>query len=122
MGQKPSQQLAVEESRNVLSVYKVASGPIVHAAQKLKAYLEFEDPLSNLCPAPNTPNEIFLIHFITFCQERGADGWLTTAKMTKHQALLFGETGLGPSGDPKGNKASAGSTDSADVFSVSWGI
>lgn len=79
MGQKPSQQLALEESGKVLSVYKVASRAIVHAAQKLKAYLEFEDPLSNLCPAPNTLNEIFLIRFITFCQGKRADGWLTTA-------------------------------------------
>ncbi|XP_036106588.1 rab15 effector protein [Molossus molossus] len=89
MGQKPS-QLAPKDSREILSVGEVVSGAIVHAAQKLKEYLGFEDPLSNLCPAANTLNEIFLIHFITFCQEKGVDGWLTTTKMTKHQALLFG--------------------------------
>lgn len=89
MGQKPS-QLAPKDSREILSVCEVVSGAIVHAAQKLKEYLGFEDPLSNLCPAANTLNEIFLIHFITFCQEKGVDGWLTTTKMTKHQALLFG--------------------------------
>ncbi|XP_016054596.1 PREDICTED: rab15 effector protein [Miniopterus natalensis] len=90
MGQKPSQQLALKDSKGVLSVCEVVSGAIVHAAQKLEEYLGFEDPLSNLCPAPDTLNEIFLIHFVTFCQEKGVDGWLTTTKMTKHQALLFG--------------------------------
>ncbi|XP_062971635.1 rab15 effector protein [Cynocephalus volans] len=90
MGQKTSQPLALKDSNKVLSVCEVVSGAIVHAAQKLKEYLGFEYPLSKLCPAANTLNEIFLIHFITYCQERGIDEWLTTTKMTKHQALLFG--------------------------------
>lgn len=90
MGQKPSQELALKDSKEDLSICEVVSGAIVHAAQKLKEYLGFEDPLSNLCPAPNTLNEIFLIHFVTFCQEKGVDGWLTTTKMTEHQAFLFG--------------------------------
>lgn len=90
MGQKPSQQLVLKDSKEVLSVCEVVSGAMVHAAQKLKEYLGFEDSLSNLCPARNTLNEIFLIHFVTFCQEKGVDGWLTTTKMTKHQAFLFG--------------------------------
>ncbi|XP_066224967.1 rab15 effector protein [Saccopteryx leptura] len=106
MGQKPSQEVALQDSKAVLSVdskavlsvdskellgvCEVVSEAIEHAAQKLKEYLGFEDPLSNLFPARNTLNEIFLIHFVTFCQEKGVDGWLTTTKMTKHQALLFG--------------------------------
>uniref|UniRef100_A0A8C3YMJ7 RAB15 effector protein n=1 Tax=Catagonus wagneri TaxID=51154 RepID=A0A8C3YMJ7_9CETA len=90
MGQKPSQQLALHDSEEVISISEVVSGAMVHAAQKLKEYLGFEDTLSHLCPAPNTLNEIFLIHFVTFCQEKGVDKWLTTTKMTKHQALLFG--------------------------------
>lgn len=90
MGQKPSQELPLTDSKEVLGVCEVVSGAIVHAAQKVKEYLGFEDPLSNLCPAPNTLNEIFLIHFVTFCQEKGVAEWLTTTKMTKHQALLFG--------------------------------
>ncbi|XP_036720757.1 rab15 effector protein [Balaenoptera musculus] len=90
MGQKPSQQLALKDGKEVLGICEVVSGAIVCAAQKLKEYLGFEDTLSNLCPAPNTLNEIFLTHFITFCQEKGVDSWLTTTKMTKHQALLFG--------------------------------
>ncbi|KAM9684427.1 rab15 effector protein [Dama dama] len=89
MGQKPSQQLAPKD-KEVLGVCEVVSGAIIHAAQKLKAYLGFEDTVSNLCPAPNTLNEIFLIHFVTFCQEKGADKWLTTTKMTTHQAFMFG--------------------------------
>ncbi|XP_030617677.1 rab15 effector protein [Delphinapterus leucas] len=89
-GQKPSQQLALKDGKEVLGICEVVSGAIVHAAQKLKEYLGFEDTLTNLCPAPNTLNEIFLIHFVTFCHEKGIDNWLTTTKMTKHQALLFG--------------------------------
>ncbi|XP_014920718.2 rab15 effector protein [Acinonyx jubatus] len=90
MGQKPSQQLALKDGTEVFSVGEVVSEAIVHAAEKLKDYLGFEDPLSNLCPASNTLNEIFLIHFVTFCQEKGVDEWLTTTKMSKHQAVLFG--------------------------------
>lgn len=90
MGQKASQQVAVENNKEILGVCEVASDAIVHAAQKLKEYLGLEYPLSRLCPAANTLNEIFLIHFITFCQEKGVDEWLTTTKMTKHQTLLFG--------------------------------
>ncbi|XP_077024062.1 rab15 effector protein [Tamandua tetradactyla] len=90
MGQKTSQQLPLSDSREALSICEVFSGAVVHAAQKLTEYLGFEDPLSKLCPAPDTLNEIFLIHFITFCQEKGVEEWLTTTKMTKHQALLFG--------------------------------
>ncbi|XP_012594969.1 rab15 effector protein [Microcebus murinus] len=90
MGQKASQQLALKDSKEVLGVCEVVSGAVVHAAQKLKEYLGFEYPLSKLRPAANTLNEIFLIHFITFCQEKGVGEWLTTTKMTKNQALLFG--------------------------------
>ncbi|XP_058414583.1 rab15 effector protein [Diceros bicornis minor] len=90
MGQKPSQQLALKDSNEALSICEVVTEAIIHAAEKLKEYLGFEAPQSNLCPASNTLNEIFLIHFVTFCQEKGVDGWLTTTKMTKHQALLFG--------------------------------
>lgn len=90
MGQKTSQPLALSDSKEVLALCEVVSRAIVHAAQKLKEYLGFEYPLSGLCPATGTLNEIFLIHFIAFCQEKGVDEWLTTTKMTKHQALLFG--------------------------------
>ncbi|XP_012662212.1 rab15 effector protein [Otolemur garnettii] len=90
MGQKASQQLALKDGDEVLGICEVVSGATIHAAQKLKEYLGFEYPLSKLCPAANTLNEIFLIHFITFCQEKGVDEWLTTTKMTKNQTLLFG--------------------------------
>lgn len=69
---------------------EVVSAAISHAAQKLKEYLGFEYPLSRLCLAASSLTEVFLVHFVTFCQERGADEWLTTTKMTKHQAWLFG--------------------------------
>lgn len=90
MGQKISQQVAPKESREVLVMCEVVSTAVAHAAQKLKEFLEFEYPLSGLGLAASSLSEIFLVHFITFCHERGADDWLTTTKMTKHQALLFG--------------------------------
>ncbi|XP_004700054.1 rab15 effector protein [Echinops telfairi] len=90
MGQNTSHQLPLTDSQEVLNVSEVFDRATIYAAQKLKEYLGFEDPLSKLCPAPNTLNEIFLIHFITFCKGKGVDEWLTTTKMTKHQASLFG--------------------------------
>ncbi|XP_075408052.1 rab15 effector protein [Tenrec ecaudatus] len=90
MGQTASQQLTLTDSQEVLNVSEVFNSAAIYAAQKLKEYLGFEDPLSKLCPAPNTLNEIFLIHFITFCKGKGVDEWFTTTKMTKHQAALFG--------------------------------
>lgn len=91
MGQKVSQQVAApKDSQEVLAMCEVVSAAVAHAAQKVKEYLGFEYPLSRLGLAASTLSEIFLVHFIAFCQERGADEWLTTTKMTKHQALLFG--------------------------------
>ncbi|XP_051010594.1 rab15 effector protein [Acomys russatus] len=90
MGQKASQQVAPKDSQEVLVMCEVVSTAVDHAAQKLKEFLRFEYPLSGLGLAAGTLSEIFLVHFITFCQERGADDWLTTTKTTKHQALLFG--------------------------------
>lgn len=90
MGQKTSQQLALKDGKEAVRVCEVVSGAMVHAARKLEEYLGFEYPVSKLRPAAETLNEIFLIHFITFCQENGVEEWLTTTKMTKHQALLFG--------------------------------
>ncbi|KAL1775852.1 rab15 effector protein [Sigmodon hispidus] len=90
MGQKASQQAAPKDSQEVLAMCEVVSAAVAHAAQKLKEYVGFEYPLSRLCLTASTLSEIFLVHFIAFCRERGADEWLTTTKMTKHQALLFG--------------------------------
>lgn len=69
---------------------EVVSRGMVHAARKLQEYLGFKDPLGNLSPTPSTLNEIFLIHFVSFCQKQDVDMWLTTTKMTAHQASLFG--------------------------------
>lgn len=90
MGQNASQPSAPRGSKEVVSVCEVVSGAVVHAAQRLTEYLGFQDPQSNLCAAPNTLNEIFLIHFVTYCQAKGVAEWLTTTKMSKQQALLFG--------------------------------
>ncbi|KAM4881412.1 rab15 effector protein [Thomomys bottae] len=85
MGQKASLPLALNDS-----VCEASSEAIIHAAQKLKEYLGVEYPLCSLRPALRTLNEIFLISFVTFCQEKGLGEWVTTIKMTKHQAFLFG--------------------------------
>lgn len=90
MGQKTSQQVASKDSQEVLIMCEVVSAAISHAAQKLKEYVGFKYPLSRLCLAASSLTEIFLVHFISFCQERGTDEWLTTTKMTRHQAWLFG--------------------------------
>ncbi|CAH7433406.1 rab15 effector protein [Phodopus roborovskii] len=90
MGQKASQQVAPKDGQEVLAMCEVVSAAVAHAAQKLKEYLGFEYPLSRLRLAASTLSEVFLVHFVAFCQERGADEWLTTTKMTKHQASLFG--------------------------------
>ncbi|XP_048222772.1 rab15 effector protein [Perognathus longimembris pacificus] len=84
MGQKASLPLALNGS-----VCEGSSEAIVHVAQKLKEYLGIKYPLCSLCPARSTLNEIFLLSFITFCQEKGLGEWVTTTKMTKHQAFLF---------------------------------
>lgn len=85
-----SHRLSLQDRQEGARVCEAVSRAMVHAARKLQEYLEFKDPLSNLSPAPSTLNDIFLIHFVSFCQKQGTDTWLTTTKMTTHQALLFG--------------------------------
>lgn len=84
------QPSAPQDRQEGVRMCEAVSRGMVHAARKLQEYLGFEDPLGNLSPAPSTLNEIFLIHFVSFCQKQGMDTWLTTTKMTKHQASLFG--------------------------------
>lgn len=57
---------------------------MVYVVQKLKEYFGFEVFLSNLRLVLNTLNEIFLIYFIIFCQEKGVDGWFIIIKMIKY--------------------------------------
>ncbi|KAM6214727.1 rab15 effector protein [Rhynchocyon petersi] len=91
MGQKASQPLTLkDDSQECLDLQEVFSGAIMYAAQMLEEYLAFEDHQGKFCPTLNTLNEIFLVHFITFCKGRGLDRWLSTTKMTKHQTSLFG--------------------------------
>ncbi|XP_037370079.1 rab15 effector protein [Talpa occidentalis] len=89
-GQNTSQLSAPKSSKEVASVCEVVSGAMVHAAQKLTEYLGFQDPQSNLRATPNTLNEIFLIHFVTYCQVKGAGEWLTTSRMSEQQVSLLG--------------------------------
>ncbi|XP_068951009.1 rab15 effector protein [Petaurus breviceps papuanus] len=90
MGQKSSQEVTGKDKPDLIAMCDVFSRAVVCAAQKLKDYLGFKDPQSKLSPDSNTLNEIFLIHFISFCQENGMDKKITTNKMTKNQAMLFG--------------------------------
>ncbi|XP_001373318.1 rab15 effector protein [Monodelphis domestica] len=89
MGQTSSQEVT-QKNKPDLVMCDIFSRAVIFAAQKLKDYLGFVDPLSKLSPDANTLNEIFLIHFISFCHENGMDEKITTNKMTKNQALLFG--------------------------------
>ncbi|XP_027700137.1 rab15 effector protein [Vombatus ursinus] len=90
MGQKSSREVTGKDKPDLFAVCDIFSRAVVYAAQKLKDYLGFEDPQSKLSPDSNTLNEIFLIHFISFCHENGMDKKITTNKMTKNQAMLFG--------------------------------
>nr|XP_020665706.1 rab15 effector protein [Pogona vitticeps] len=90
MGQKVSQETNQESKADILVICDVFSQGVVHASQKLKEYLGFEDPQSKFYPATDTLNEIFLVNFISFCVEKGVEERITTSKMTKQQSLLFG--------------------------------
>ncbi|XP_003221528.1 rab15 effector protein [Anolis carolinensis] len=90
MGQKVSQEPNQENKADILVICDVFSQGVVFASQKLKEYLGFEDPQSKFRPCTDTLNEIFLLHFISFCVEKGVEERITTSKMTKQQSLLFG--------------------------------
>ncbi|XP_029455971.1 rab15 effector protein [Rhinatrema bivittatum] len=89
MGQSKSQQPSVPDHEGdiICEVYGQAA---VQAAQGLKEYLGFEDPLGKLRPGTDTLNEIFLFHFITFCLGKGVEERITTSKLSKQQSLLLG--------------------------------
>ncbi|MBN3322001.1 REP15 protein, partial [Atractosteus spatula] len=88
MGQTKSQEPAPDSKPDILG--DVFCQGIVHASQKLKEYLGFEDPQNRLQPSTDTLNEIFLVSFISYCAEKGVEEHITTSTMTKQQRLLFG--------------------------------
>ncbi|RXM33392.1 Rab15 effector protein [Acipenser ruthenus] len=88
MGQVQSPEPVQDSKPDVLC--DVFSQGVVHASQRLREYLGFEDPQSKLQPSTDTLNEIFLVNFISFCMEKGVEEHITTSKMTKQQSLLFG--------------------------------
>ncbi|XP_004693245.1 PREDICTED: rab15 effector protein [Condylura cristata] len=90
MGQSTSQPLAPKGSKELVNVCEVVSGAVVYAAQRLTEYLGVQDLQSNLHPALNTLNEIFLIHFVSYYQAKGAGECLTTTRMSEQQASLLG--------------------------------
>ncbi|XP_030409219.1 rab15 effector protein [Gopherus flavomarginatus] len=90
MGQKLSQEHNEKNKADILIINEVFSQGVVHASQKLKEYLGFEDPQSKFRPAMDTLNEIFLVNFIGFCIEKGVEERIMTSKMTKQQSLLLG--------------------------------
>ncbi|XP_043932087.1 rab15 effector protein-like [Protopterus annectens] len=63
---------------------------VLHSCQKVKTYLGFVDPEQKLYVRTRTLNEIFLMDFINYCKEKGADDWISTCKMTKQQEMLMG--------------------------------
>ncbi|NXL34732.1 REP15 protein, partial [Glaucidium brasilianum] len=90
MGQKVSREDSQENKAETLVICEVFSQGVVHASQQLKDYLGFVDPQSKFQPATNTLSEIFLVNFISFCVEKGAEECIITSKMTKQQSSLFG--------------------------------
>ncbi|XP_071405930.1 LOW QUALITY PROTEIN: rab15 effector protein [Pithys albifrons albifrons] len=90
MGQKVSQEDNQEDKADTLLICEVFSQGVLHASQRLKDYLGFVDPQSKFQPATNTLSEIFLVNFISFCVERGAEERIATSKMTRQQSCLFG--------------------------------
>ncbi|XP_078530272.1 rab15 effector protein [Lissotriton helveticus] len=89
MGQNSSQEIIVVEDKADV-ICDVFSQGVVHASQKLKKYLAFEDPQSKLRPGLDTLTDIFLVNFISFCVEKGVEERISTCKMTKQQSLLLG--------------------------------
>ncbi|NXM08126.1 REP15 protein, partial [Tyrannus savana] len=90
MGQKVSQEDSQEAKAETLLICEVFSQGTLHASQRLKDYLGFVDPQSKFQPATNTLSEIFLVNFISFCVEKGAEELIVTSKMTRQQSCLFG--------------------------------
>ncbi|CAI9561196.1 unnamed protein product [Staurois parvus] len=90
MGQTSSAQIIVTQADKSDIVCEIFSQGVVHASQKLKDYLGFEDPHGSFRPSTDTLTEIFLVNFITFCTEKGVEERIATSKMTKQQAVLFG--------------------------------
>ncbi|XP_069484596.1 rab15 effector protein [Ambystoma mexicanum] len=90
MGQNTSQEIIVVEDNKADFICDVFSQGVVHASQKLKTYLAFEDPESKVRPGLDTLKEIFLVNFIGFCVEKGVEERIRTSKMSKQQSLLLG--------------------------------
>ncbi|XP_075061617.1 rab15 effector protein [Mixophyes fleayi] len=90
MGQAPSIPVIVTQTEKSDIVCEIFSQGVVHASQKLKDYLGFEDPHGSLRPSTDTLTEIFLVNFINFCVEKGVEERIETSTMTKQQAVLFG--------------------------------
>ncbi|XP_072001118.1 rab15 effector protein [Engystomops pustulosus] len=90
MGQTPSGPVIITQTEKADIVCEIFSQGVVHASQRLRDYLGFEDPFGNLRPCTDTLTDIFLVNFITFCVEKGVSERIATSKMTKQQAVLFG--------------------------------
>ncbi|NWU80927.1 REP15 protein, partial [Onychorhynchus coronatus] len=90
MGQRVSQEDNQEDKAETRLICEVFSQGVLHASQRLKDYLGFVDPQSKFQPATNTLSEIFLVNFISFCVEKGAEELIVTSKMTRQQSCLFG--------------------------------
>ncbi|XP_030070718.1 rab15 effector protein [Microcaecilia unicolor] len=89
MGQSSSQRPSPADPQADV-IIEVFGQAAVQAAQRLQDFLGFEDPQRKLRPRTDTLSEIFLVHFITFCAEKGVEERITTSKLSKQQSLLLG--------------------------------
>ncbi|XP_078500238.1 rab15 effector protein-like [Lissotriton helveticus] len=88
MGQNQTLMFMVDNKPDV--VCEVFTQALIHASEQVKAYLGFKDPEQKLRVSTRTLNEIFLMSFIQYCQEKGMEDRITTSRMTKQQEVLLG--------------------------------
>nr|XP_033773909.1 rab15 effector protein-like [Geotrypetes seraphini]XP_033773910.1 rab15 effector protein-like [Geotrypetes seraphini]XP_033773911.1 rab15 effector protein-like [Geotrypetes seraphini] len=88
MGQNQTVYLTQDNKPDV--VCEIFTQTLLHAAEKVKGYLGFQDPQQKLYVSTRTLNEVFLMSFINFCKEKGVEDRISTSKMTKQQEVLLG--------------------------------
>ncbi|XP_029430015.1 rab15 effector protein-like [Rhinatrema bivittatum] len=88
MGQNQTMFLAQDNKPDV--VCEIFTQILLHAAEKVRGYLGFQDPQQKLNISTRTLNEVFLMSFISLCKEKGMEDQISTSKMTKQQEILLG--------------------------------
>ncbi|XP_069489788.1 rab15 effector protein-like [Ambystoma mexicanum] len=88
MGQNQTLMFMVDNKPDV--VCEVFTQALIHASEQAKTYLGFKDPEQKLRVSTRTLNEVFLMSFIEYCQEKGMQDRISTSRMTKQQEVLLG--------------------------------